>query len=578
MTDQSEPRKSLLSRLHTETALYGLVFVAALALRLIDLDARPLGLAEAGRALDAWRLAQGQPVSSVGSPLLLNGTAALFFIFTANDFTARLLPALFGALVVLLPYFWRQRLGGLGALLAACFLAFSPLGLFVSRSVGPEVIAAGCALAALTGVMAFADSGDKRYVFLAAASLALLLASGPGAYFALLVFAVSAVAILLLRRDGGAFAAGLRERLQGEAGVLRAGGLVFLGAALGVGTLLFFNLKGMQGFGDVLAAWWQGFGGAANLPWFSPLLYPLLYEPLILVFGIAGGILAVQRREVWASLLFGWGLGSAALLMAWPARTSGDFLLVSVPFALLAGKGVAHLFDHARADWRGMRDGVFVLVFGILAVYVYLQVSGFADRGDRAFVILAWVGVALAAALTVGQAILYGHANALRNLGLAGVGLTLLVTLSAAMGSAYNAGGKNAEILDPLPVSPRIKTLAADAGAWSLRKLGDEREQPVTIAMPESSTLAWYLRDFRYLEIRGSAGGAITSAMVVTPEGAQTSLEGSYSGQPYEFLQDRRWKRLPARDWWKWALWRAPWASAYNRVVLWVKAGAAEVQ
>jgi hypothetical protein len=158
------------------------------------------------------------------------------------------------------------------------------------------------------------------------------------------------------------------------------------------------------------------------------------------------------------------------------------------------------------------------------------------------------------------------------------VGLTLLVTLSAAMVSAYNAGGRTAEILDPLPVSPRIKTLAADAGVWSLRKLGDEREQPVTIAMPEPSTLAWYLRDFRYVEVRDTAGGAVASAMVVTPEGAQTALEGSYSGQPYEFLQDRRWMRLPPREWWNWALWRTPWASAHSRVVLWVKPGGAEVQ
>lgn len=576
MTDKPEPAKNLISRVDTETALFGLLFIAALLMRLIDLDARPLGLAEAERALAAWRLAEGQGASA-GSPLLLHGTAVLFFLFRANDFTARLFPALLGAFAVLLPYFWRQRLGHLGALLAAGLLALSPLTLFASRSLEPGIFVAVFALSALTATMRYADSGDARWLYAGAVSAALLLASGPGAYFSLLVFAAAGVALWLLRRRGRSdLPDSLGKQLTGHAASLRAAGLVFLGTAVGVGTLLFLNLKGMRGFADVLSEWWHGFGSAGNLPWFSPVLWPLLYEPLILIFGIVGGIRAVRDKDLWGSLLFGWALGSAVMLMAWPARTSDDFALLSLPFALLAGKQVAALLEDARTDWRGLRDGVFVGVFVILAVYVYLQLSGFADRGHQAFAILAWVGLALAAALTIGHAILYGHGNALRNLGLAGASVALLVTLAAAFGSAYNAGGRNVEYLEPLPTSPGVRTLAADAATWSLRRTGDAQQLPVVILLPEPSAAEWYLRGFRSLEVR--EGGSASADVVIALEGAQSALAGSYSGQPYEYQQDRRWRQLSARDWWKWALWRTVPAPAYNRAVLWLKVSSAAGQ
>ncbi len=123
MTDKPEVQNSLFARMTTETAIYGALLLVSLMLRLVDLDARPLSSAEAAQALGAWQLAQSHEPVTVGSPLLTNGTAFLFFLFGANDFTARLLPALFGALLVLLPYFWRERLGHEGAFLAAVLIA-----------------------------------------------------------------------------------------------------------------------------------------------------------------------------------------------------------------------------------------------------------------------------------------------------------------------------------------------------------------------------------------------------------------------------------------------------------------------
>ena len=571
MTEKPDAKNSLFARITTEMAVYGVLLLVSLALRLVDLDARPLSSAEAARALGAWQLAQGREPALVGSPLLTNGTAVVFFLFGANDFTARLLPALFGALMVLLPYFWRERLGRAGALLAAALLAISPMALFASRSVGPEALAAALGLGLATALVRFADTGAPWYLYAGAAALGLLLASGAGAYFVLLALLAVAVAAWVLGRRGNAAIASFRERLLASRAPLRTGGLVFLGTVAGVGTLLLFHVSGLRGLGDVLGEWWRGFGAAGAMPWFSPLLWPLLYEPLVVLFGIIGGIRAVRERDLLGSSLLGCALGILVMLMAWPARTSGDMLLVSAPLALLAGRQIAELLRDARADWRGLRDGVYVAVFAILVAYVYLQLAGFAERGDSVFLILAWVGTALFVVLTMGQGVLYGVENALRNLGLVAAALTLLITLSAALGSAYDAGQGRAEILEPTPTSPQARALAADVATWSLRRIGDAHEMSVAVVLPNPTVMQWYLREFRHLQVLVGTAAPVSAEAIVTLEGAQPAAQGSYVGQPYELTRDFRWRTLPARDWWRWALWRALPAASESRAVLWIQ-------
>ncbi|MDH7490555.1 MAG: glycosyltransferase family 39 protein, partial [Anaerolineae bacterium] len=318
MTEKPDAKNSLLSRITIETALYGALLVVSLMLRLADLDARPMSAAEAARALGAWQLAQGQEPTVVGSPLLTHTTTLIFFLFGAGDFMARLLPAFFGALLVLVPYFWRERLGHAGAFLAAVLLTVSPLSLFTSRWMGPEVLAAGLGLALATALVRFADTGAPRALYATAVLLGLLLTSGPGAYFILLVLAAVMLAAWGLGRGGNPEVLALQKRLAAGSAHRRKAAFVFLGTVLAVGTLLLFHVQGLRGLGDVLDEWWRGFGVAGALPWFSPLLWPALYEPVVMVFGVVGGVRAVRERDLLGSSLLGCALGLSVMLAAWP--------------------------------------------------------------------------------------------------------------------------------------------------------------------------------------------------------------------------------------------------------------------
>ena len=159
MAERVYERKSIrLSWLTGEVALYALIALAAAGLRLYRLGTRPMTEGEAAQALAAWRFIQGQAVEPTGySPFLLTSNILLFGLFRAGDFTARLVPALFGVALVLLPYLLRRRLGRMGALAASFLLAISPAANFFSRYLGGEIVVAACALALAAGLFGYLE-------------------------------------------------------------------------------------------------------------------------------------------------------------------------------------------------------------------------------------------------------------------------------------------------------------------------------------------------------------------------------------------------------------------------------------
>lgn len=585
MRNRPDTTKNIQSTFTWETAAYGLLLALALLLRLVDLDSYPLNAAEAGRALNAWQLARGAAPDIVGSPLLLHGTALSFFLFSANDFTARLFPALFGAALVLVPALWRGYLGRMGALLAAGLLTFSPLAVYYSRYLGPQILVAGSTLLVLTAAAGFADSRDNRYLYLGAVGTALLLASGPSAYFTVLILvAAGVVAWTISPHLGGDLLDRLRKAGKGRVSErARTAGLLFLGTALAAGSLFLLHLTGLRGFADVLTEWWNGFSARGGLPWFGPLLWPVFYEPVVLVFGIVGGAVALRRRDAWGGLLLGFSLGAAAMLLAWPAHTSGDLLLVSVPLTLLAAKYLAGVIEDLRADFKPLQDGAFIAIFAILWVYVYLQVSGYVDAADAeraaraaGFSRLAWIGVGLMGVLVIGNALMHGVRSTLRSLSFVGMALGAVVVLSVTLQASYNASSKGAELLDPVPSSPVVRTLAADVQRLSLQRAGDERSMAVTVVSKAPDVVSWYLRDMSHLTVRDGAGNSLSDEAVIADEGMQPRFDGTYSGQAYEVQRDHHWRQLSARDFWRWVLYRNWPVDPAQRMILWVRLAVGE--
>ena len=119
-----------------ELLAYVSLVVIALGMRLWDLGGRTLHYDEILHSWYSWRFAVGlgyDHTPLMHGPFLFHAAAATYKILGSSDFAARLLPALFGAALVGLPYLLRRELGRPGALMVAVMLAASPSLLYFSR-------------------------------------------------------------------------------------------------------------------------------------------------------------------------------------------------------------------------------------------------------------------------------------------------------------------------------------------------------------------------------------------------------------------------------------------------------------
>ena len=86
-----------------------IILVAAVA-RFANLGALPLSPGEADAALSSWQFARGVPLTAPPiSPAYFSFTSLIMSLGGDGDVVARLVPALFGLLTVLLPWLWRGR-------------------------------------------------------------------------------------------------------------------------------------------------------------------------------------------------------------------------------------------------------------------------------------------------------------------------------------------------------------------------------------------------------------------------------------------------------------------------------------
>ena len=189
---------------------FALIVLIALILRLWGLDGRAMHYDESLHLHYSWQLAVGEGYSHspwMHGPFQVHLTALMFKLFGDSDFTGRLAYALFGAVLVALPYFFRDYIGRGGALIAAVLLTLSPSVLYLSRLGRNEILMAVWAVAILILLWRYMNEGKDRYLYLLAAVLALAFASKETAYFLVATFGIALFVIgapeivpLMLRR------------------------------------------------------------------------------------------------------------------------------------------------------------------------------------------------------------------------------------------------------------------------------------------------------------------------------------------------------------------------------------------
>ena len=139
---------------------YVVLAVVAAAMRFWDLGARAFHHDESLHAFYSWNLSVGDGYihnPMMHGPFQMEATAGLFFLFGDDDYTARLLYAIAGTALVLMPLLFRSRLGDWGALFTSLMLAFSPAMLYYSRFARNDILMAVWALGIVIAMWRYLD-------------------------------------------------------------------------------------------------------------------------------------------------------------------------------------------------------------------------------------------------------------------------------------------------------------------------------------------------------------------------------------------------------------------------------------
>lgn len=183
----------VISKVNWERVLLVALIVAAIATRFWDLGYRSYNHDESIHTDWSWNLYTGRGYQHnpiYHGPLLYLATAFTFGLFGDNDVTARIPNALFGIVLVVLPYFFRKWLGTRGALAAIAILLISPAVLYYSRFNRHDVYVDVFTLLIALVIWKYFEDRRDLWLYSAAALLSLSFTAMETTFIFLAVFAI----------------------------------------------------------------------------------------------------------------------------------------------------------------------------------------------------------------------------------------------------------------------------------------------------------------------------------------------------------------------------------------------------
>jgi len=589
MRDQPEtlrPDSIPFPALTLEVTLYVALALAGLMVRLLALGDAPLAADEARQALASWNFVRGASDAFTGSPLLFAGNAIVFALFGATDAAARVLPALFGAALILLPALLRRELGRAGALSASALLAFSPSLIFFSRNLNGAIIAVTCALAALAFAWRSLTERAPRAAYFAAASAALALLAAREVWTVVLAIALFMLVARAVKWSD--------SQLGGDDSTarLRDYVTVFVVVFLGIGTTFLLHREGIGAAFDLFGAWLDGLRPSAAV--YDPLRLLVVYEPLLLFFGVAALIQVAfaaasgDRTRFPLAALASWVIVAFVLYSIGGDKQPARVVALVVPLALLAGWHIGDWLERAaqateKEALLSQELPIFALA-GALAAFVYLLLAEFVQRGSIVAVdalaaatgqrensgfIIAFLIVGALAAVAFLTVTTVGWRRA-RDvaLAIALAFLSLWTIRQAARLSFTSAGALNPqEYLVLRAAAPNARDLVRDLEGISRWRANDSRTLTIAADQALGPLVAWNLRDFRNARLTSRPTATEGTQALLLPSQAPAPASG-WMSQTYRLETRRGTEPIPGLL--RWLLFRDVGAVESVDAALWI--------
>jgi hypothetical protein len=542
-------------RLKYEGWLYGLAFLIALGLRLVQLGAAPLTDSEASLALQALQIAEGTRPLLDPQPAYILLTSILFTVIEAANFMARLVPALAGSSLVFAPLLFRDTLKPRPALILAFLFAIDPGLVALSRQAGGTIPAVTFSLLAW-------GLWRARRLLPAGVTAGLALLSGPSLWMGLFSLGLTWI-----------FLRGLDSRTATDeydtAGTappvsryeLRPGLLALVLTVTLVGTLFFLVPNGLSAWVASLPAFLTGWVTAATTTPGRMLFLLLAYEPLGLFFAILSlirGYRTGSQRIIRLSIWLG-----VSLLLAVFYRQPAELAWAILPLLALAALEISRSLNVFRGE--RLEVGAVSTALLILLTYIWFDIAAI---GLDPFNQFATAIPILGSVQNPRYAILYGALGILvlcilfvafgwsgRTAWLGSAWALLIFLTVYSLGAAWGGSGlrnpNGIELWNPDRKPAQADLLLQSVGDVSEMSLGHDQSQPVTVVGIDSPALTWLLRGHA-VEYVPSLDATTAPPLIITPPMDNLSLPSAYRGQDFTWRQRILYETLQRPEWWRW--------------------------
>ena len=376
------------------------VFIASL-FRFWDLDIRPLHSDEGVNSFFLRNLFERNQYrydpANYHGPFLYYIGLIPFYVLGQTDFSFRLMPVLFGIMVVASLYPLRKRMGNIGLLTAGLLIAISPSNSFFSRDTIHETYFIFFTLTTVVSFFLYSETRKSRYIYFAASSIAFIITIKETYIITFTVFIISLVCaygyeVLLFHR--GTRIKCIKHIFSVFANTCRQKWRVI---CICIGLFLFINFlfyssffthyDAVKGILTTLKIWTKTgthSAGGHTKPFFYYFKLLYKFELPMLVMGIAGVYYSFRYRNRFAVFTSVWAVLIYVIYSCIPYKTPWLIINLTLPIAILSGIFINGLFKIITRKWHYAI--FFALYTGVFCFFCYQSIMlNFVNYDDERY-------------------------------------------------------------------------------------------------------------------------------------------------------------------------------------------------
>ncbi len=487
----------------------------------------------------------------------------------------RIVPALFGMALVPMPWFLRDRVGQIGALIAGLLFAISPTLVLASRTAGGQSAALFGGMLVFVAWLRFYETADDRWLYGIAAGLAIGFISGE-IFFSIILCLLLAWLIQrkfgrpIQNRDSGTETAANRPRSRTIIwSVLLFSAIILLGS-----TAVFLNLRGFGSGLSLLTDWLNLFTLSGDaLALVSPILSLGRYELILLLLGGAAVFWATWKGEPFPMLLAYWFI--LTLILTFIQRGFVfNILILALPGVLLIGTFLNSIFRKPVTAYQL----ILICIIVVLGSVVFINFARYArlltvpDATLLTYNVLLSIVLVAIIAIAVLLAWTWDEVGTKQSVIISALIMLVIVSWGSAWWMSRNAANDTRERWVSLATDDDIFLLAdaVEDVSWQLTNSGNDLRVTSTIASP---VLQWYLRNLDQLELVSNLPQDLSSDALLTEANVQPELENEYIGSSFIYLRSDTTHILDIGQTLRWWLFhQSPVPINEESLIFWVRA------